>query len=248
MLLYNTVRRRRVRRRIFYRLYYHSSPKRISAERTRTMSIQVDHIQRRATILERAFELFAEEGFDGVTYQKIANRCGISRTSIYKYFKDKDQIFIYAIRLSTDKTSESVRKVINRTNLTIDEKLRRILHLTVKLLDDNKVFMSVVLDYLTSLKLSGADVRKKARSRTFGFRFLLTKLITEGIERGIFRQGKPELIAGRLYCIIEAYVLNLTVTDTMSRKECLALIDFCVNDCLVRPKQTVRRYVKKSEC
>ncbi|MGN1064835.1 MAG: TetR/AcrR family transcriptional regulator, partial [Thermoguttaceae bacterium] len=45
-------------------------------------------------ILERAFELFAEEGFSGVTYQKIADRCGISRTSIYKYFKDKDQIFI----------------------------------------------------------------------------------------------------------------------------------------------------------
>ncbi len=198
------------------------------------MSVQVDHSQRREMILERAFELFAEEGFAGVTYQKIANRCGISRTSIYKYFKDKDEIFIYAIKLSTDKMSDSVRKVINRKNLSIDEKMRRILHLTVKLLDDNKVFMSVVLDYLTSLKLSGADVRKKARSRTFGFRFLLTRLITEGIAQGVFRPGEPELIAGRMYCIIEAYVLNLTVTDTMQRKECLALIDFCVNDCLAR--------------
>ena len=38
------------------------------------MSVQVNHSQRRVMILERAFELFAEEGFDGVTYQKIANR------------------------------------------------------------------------------------------------------------------------------------------------------------------------------
>ena len=200
------------------------------------MSLQVDHHRRRVVILERAFELFAEEGFDGVTYQKIANRCGISRTSIYKYFKDKDQIFIYAIKQSTDKMSESVRKVMNRANLPVDEKLRRILRLTVKLLDDNKVFMSVVLDYLTSLKLSGADVRKKASSRTFGFRFLLTRLITEGIEQGVFRPGKPELIAARLYCVIEAYVLNLTVTDMMTRKECLALIDFSIDDCLARTR------------
>ena len=60
------------------------------------MTVLVDHQERRKMILERAFELFAEEGFSGVTYQKIADRCGISRTSIYKYFKDKDQIFIFA--------------------------------------------------------------------------------------------------------------------------------------------------------
>ena len=143
------------------------------------MSVQVNHSQRRVMILERAFELFAEEGFDGVTYQKIANRCGISRTSIYKYFKDKDQIFVYAIKLSTDRMSDSVRKVMNRKNLSVVEKMRRILHLTVKLLDDNRIFMSVVLDYLTSLKLSGADVRNKARARTFGFRFMLTRLSEE---------------------------------------------------------------------
>ncbi|MGI6401437.1 MAG: TetR/AcrR family transcriptional regulator [Thermoguttaceae bacterium] len=209
------------------------------------MSVQVDHYQRRVLILERAFELFAEEGFDGVTYQKIASRCGISRTSIYRYFKDKDQIFIYAIKLATDKMSNTIRKVINRPNMTISEKMRRILHLTVRLLDDNKVFMSVVLDYLTSLKLSGGNVRKKAQSRTFGFRFLLTRLITEGIERGVFRPGKPELIAGRMYSIIEAYVLNLTVTDTMTREECLALIDFSVNDCLLQPQSTVQSSVKR---
>ena len=196
------------------------------------MSVQVNHSQRRVMILERAFELFAEEGFDGVTYQKIANRCGISRTSIYKYFKDKDQIFVYAIKLSTDRMSDSVRKVMNRKNLSVVEKMRRILHLTVKLLDDNRIFMSVVLDYLTSLKLSGADVRNKARARTFGFRFMLTRLSEEAIAQGFFRPGNPEQIAARMYCIIGAYVLNLTVTDTMTRKDCLSLIDFCVDDCL----------------
>lgn len=197
------------------------------------MSVFVDHSQRRVTILEHAFELFAEEGFSGVTYQKIADRCGISRTSIYRYFKDKDQIFIYAIKLSTDKLSRTIKRVIDRPELTPVDKIRRVLHLTVKLLTDNKVFLLVVLDYLTSLKSTGANVRRKARSRTFGLQFLLNRLVDDAIKQNLFRAGNSELIAARLYCIIEAYVLSLTVTDTMDRKECLTLIDSTVDDCMI---------------
>ena len=194
------------------------------------MSILVDHTQRRVLILERAFELFAEEGYAGVTYLKIANRCGISRTSIYKYFKDKDQIFIYAIKLSTDKISQMAKKVTERTDLTSVGKLRRIMRLTIKVLSDNKVFLSVVLDYLTALKSAGADVRRKARSRTYGFKFLLTRLVGDAMKERLFREGNPEVVASRLYCILEAYVLNLTVTDAMTRNECLALVDSCIAD------------------
>lgn len=200
------------------------------------MAVLVDHSLRRIQILESAFELFAEEGFSGVTYQKIADRCEISRTSIYKYFKDKDQIFIYAIKLSTDKISTTVKKVIERPELTPVDKIRRVLHLTIKLLTDNRVFLSVVLDYLTSIKSTGADVRRKARSRTFGMKFLLTRLVGEAIKENFFRAGDPELIALRLYSIIEAYVLNLTVTDTMDRKDCLTLIDSTVDDCMIEPE------------
>ncbi len=198
------------------------------------MSVSVDHTQRRTMILECAFELFAEEGFAGVTYLKIANRCGISRTSIYKYFKDKDQIFIYAIKLSTDKISVIAKKVMDRRDLTAVQKLRRILRLIVKLLSDNRVFLSVTLDYLTSLKSSGADVRRKARSRTFGLKFLMTRLVRDAMQQKLFRDGDPELIAARIYCILEAYVFSLTVTDGMGRNECLATIDSCVDDLMVK--------------
>ncbi|MBQ2791432.1 MAG: TetR/AcrR family transcriptional regulator, partial [Thermoguttaceae bacterium] len=109
------------------------------------MTVLVDHSRRRVEILERAFELFAEEGFAGVTYQKIANRCGVSRTSIYKYFKDKDEIFVYAIKLATKNLSTTVKKVVEREDWSTVDKIRRVMRLTVKLLEENRVFLSVVL-------------------------------------------------------------------------------------------------------
>ena len=38
-------------------------------------------------ILDRSLQLFAEQGYQSVTFQKIADRCGLSRTILYKYFK-----------------------------------------------------------------------------------------------------------------------------------------------------------------
>ncbi len=196
------------------------------------MTVLVDHSRRRVEILERAFELFAEEGFAGVTYQKIADRCGVSRTSIYKYFKDKDQIFVYAIKLATDNLSASVKKVVERDEWSTVDKIRRVMRLTARLLEENRVFLTVVLDYLTSLKSAGGDVRRKARRHTFGFRFLLGRLVADAMAKGQLRPGDAELVAARLYCIVEAYVLNLTVIDAMDGKECARLINSYLDELL----------------
>ena len=57
------------------------------------MSIVVEHEKRRWEILEKALDVFMEEGFEDVTFQKIADRCGITRTTLYIYFKNKREIF-----------------------------------------------------------------------------------------------------------------------------------------------------------
>ena len=53
------------------------------------MSIVVAHEKRRAEILEKTLDVFVDEGFEDVTFQKIADRCGITRTTLYIYFKNK---------------------------------------------------------------------------------------------------------------------------------------------------------------
>lgn len=194
------------------------------------MTVYVDHNARRDAILEIAFNLFARDGYGGVTYRKIAAGCKISRTTIYKYFRDKEQIFLFAIRQATDKLSQTVQKVVDRTDLPQDEKIRRVLHLTLKLLSENRVFLTVVLDYLITQKLSGADVRRKVRRHTFGMRFLLSRLIDNAVREGSFRTIDPSAAAGHLYSLLESYVLNLTVIEAMDWKDCLSLIDTMIDD------------------
>jgi AcrR family transcriptional regulator len=189
------------------------------------MTMTIDHQQRRNMILERAFALFAEEGYSGVTYQKIADRCDISRTAIYKYFQNKEQIFTYAVKLATGNLNAMVEKILDRKEWTSLEKIVRILHLTVRMLEDNQVFLTVVLDYVLTQKQSGKDVKRKVRHHTFGMKFLLTKLLREAISAGELTVRNVETAASHLYGILESYVLNLTVTEILDAKDCIGLID-----------------------
>ena len=56
------------------------------------MATVVEHDKRKQEILEKSLDVFMDEGYEDVTFQKIADRCGITRTTLYIYFKNKKEI------------------------------------------------------------------------------------------------------------------------------------------------------------
>ena len=62
------------------------------------MAILVEHDKRKQEILEKALDVFINEGYEDVTFQKIADRCGITRTTLYIYFNNKREIFLWSIK------------------------------------------------------------------------------------------------------------------------------------------------------
>jgi AcrR family transcriptional regulator len=48
---------------------------------------------KRAILVQKALESFADRGFRGTTIKRIAGRAGIAPGSVYTYFKDKDELF-----------------------------------------------------------------------------------------------------------------------------------------------------------
>jgi AcrR family transcriptional regulator len=189
------------------------------------VTIIVDHDQRKALILECAFELFAEEGFQGVTYQKIADKCKISRTSIYKYFQSKEQIFDYAVKQATGKMEVIVQRIRERKDWTPLEKLRRFLHVLVKMLAKNHVFLTVVLKYLLSERQAGNDIQRKIRRHTFGIKFLLSRLLSDAMRNGELVPADVSMTTNHLYGMMESLVLNIAVTDMLTWRNAIAMVD-----------------------
>lgn len=189
------------------------------------MTTIVDHQQRRTQILTKAFALFAEEGYAGVTYQKIADRCGLSRTTIYKYFQNKEEIFLFAVKLATGNLNTLIENILRHHDGSAQEKIVRILHRIVRQLADNRVFLTVILDYILTQKQRGKDVRRQVRRYTFGMKYLFVKLLREASAAGEFQVPQIEIAANHLYGMLESFVLNLTVTGILDEKDCMELID-----------------------
>ena len=66
------------------------------------MAIVVEHEKRKKEILDKALDLFMENGYEDVTFQKIADKCGVTRTTLYIYFKNKKEIFAWSIKQLTN--------------------------------------------------------------------------------------------------------------------------------------------------
>lgn len=53
---------------------------------------------RKQQILEAAFQVFSEKGFNGATTAEIAGTAGVAEGTIYNYFPNKRELFIAVIR------------------------------------------------------------------------------------------------------------------------------------------------------
>jgi len=188
------------------------------------MTTMVDHNQRRIQILTKAFALFAEEGYAGVTYQKVADRCGLARTVLYKYFQNKEEMFLYAVKLATGNLTTLIENTLRHYEGKPLEKLLRVLRVTVRLLASNRIFLTVILDYILTQKQHGKDVHRQVRRHTFGMKHLLAKLLREAVVADELCVPQIETAAHHLYGMLESFVLNLTVTDILDEKDCIELI------------------------
>ena len=55
-------------------------------------------LEKRAAILEAAKELFLTSGYDGTSMDAVAAEAGVSKLTVYNHFKDKETLFIEAVK------------------------------------------------------------------------------------------------------------------------------------------------------
>lgn len=175
------------------------------------MAIVVEHDKRRKNILEKALDVFVEEGFADATYQKIADRCGITRTTLYAYFRNKKEIFNYSIRQLLQKVEEDILQIKSYAKKSSADKLAEILLDILQHLQDNRRLLVVLLDYLMYLSRTDANPDDRVRRRTLKMRHYLSALIIEGIKSKEFTKVNIKTANDFLYSFIEAAIFRLVV-------------------------------------
>jgi AcrR family transcriptional regulator len=180
------------------------------------MSIVVEHEKRRREILEKALDVFIDEGFENATFQKIADRCSITRTTLYIYFKNKKEIFNYSIKQMLLKVEGDITSVRGDTSLSSVDKIIRILTEIIKQLEESSRLLLVILDYLLHLSRNNTDPNDRVRRRTLRLRHILASMVIDGIKAGEIVPVNVKIVDDMFYGFIEAAIFRLVVLKRKS--------------------------------
>jgi AcrR family transcriptional regulator len=192
------------------------------------VAIVVEHDKRRKKILDSALHIFMEEGFANATFQKIADHCGIARTILYLYFKDKREIFIYSIKQLLLEVEKIINSIRSDNSLNSEEKLVKVLFTIFKVLEQNKSLLSVLFDYLTHLTKKGVNADDRIRRRTIKLRHMLSSIYIEGVKKGELKKLQIKSANNYLYCFIETAIFHLVIIKRKNLNEFKETVHFAV--------------------
>lgn len=195
------------------------------------MALVVEHDKRKHEILAKALDVFIEDGYEDVTFQKIADRCGITRTTLYIYFKNKREIFLFSIKQLLSDIDDSLQTDIFAKNLSAAEKLRRMLFTILDTCAANKKLFQVLLAYLIQLQKSGKDPNERVRRRVVKLRHTISSLIIQGIGAGELKSDLNVKAANdMLYGLIESAIFRVAVLGQNSCDKAKASVSLALNE------------------
>ena len=189
------------------------------------MSQKVDHEQRKRAIIAESLRLFSRKGYAAVNFGMIAKGCGISRTALYPYFKDKRAIFNAAIDEATSRIEAKYAQIVH-SRRPADAKLRQICITVISILFDYRDFVCVISDYLARLRRTGEIPVLYIKRHTIGLLRIMHSLIVEAKARGEYaKEVNPSRAVALIYSQFEATAVRITTTGGADLAEAIDRTD-----------------------
>jgi AcrR family transcriptional regulator len=145
-------------------------------------------------ICAAALEVFAQKGFAAARLDEIAKRAGVSKGTLYLYFKDKEQLFRAVVRNTIAPNVEMVRAALIQTGLPFADLVRLFLANFLEM--KKRVPVGAVAKMVISESRNFPELAKvwhdEVVSKGLG---TVTALIEMAQARGEVRPGDPRLHA-----------------------------------------------------
>lgn len=174
------------------------------------MPKHIDHEQRKKEILYAVLDVFAKEGYKDTSLGLIASSCGLSRTTVYQYFKDKSEIFYFAVKNATD---AMFAKYSSKEWEKIENPVDRLLLLMNDILNTADEHEKEISNLVLVLKDLDGDLNETIKRRTAKLSLFLSRLIRESLKRNPSEKAKnikPQQEAQRIIVLIESYCFHIT--------------------------------------
>lgn len=189
----------------------------------------VNFEERQKEIMLEAVKVFIKKGYYETNLSDIASRCGMGRTTLYQYFRNKDEIFNYAINYVTQVINEDYKAILKQPDVSFLDKIKMVIAKSVLENENKRNMMIMIVDLWLRLKRENNDIADRITERASELRGVFKYLIEEGIKANEIKCTNPQCMAFTLYALAQTFILQLSLARNISIEEHLqsvnALID-----------------------
>ncbi|MFT9816006.1 TetR/AcrR family transcriptional regulator [Lysinibacillus sp. NPDC056185] len=173
-------------------------------------------IERRNEILVAADELFGQKGFDGTSTNDILEKVGIARGTLYYHFKSKEDIMDALIDRYNTQILGAANGIAADKSIAVHERIVRV----VMALNISGGNGKEIIDHIH--KPQNALMHQKIQKVIInGLPPILTEIIREGIEQGLFSTPYPyecmEMIVAYTNTVFDDDMVDLTDEERAAR-------------------------------
>ena len=152
-----------------------------------------DQAKRRHAIFHQVVNIFLKKGFQETSMREIAEAAGLGKSTLYDYFKTKDEILVYFFEDQLNDMTEDAQKIALQ-NSSANIRLRQVMEKYIEISKANKSLFLKLTQEAQRLK---PESQKQVQEKRYAYQDLVRALIDEGIREGVFRKVNS-LLAARL--------------------------------------------------
>jgi AcrR family transcriptional regulator len=158
--------------------------------------------------------VFAREGYRDSNLSLIAQECGISRPTIYQYFKDKEEIYYYAVKLVTGRMFSKFALFAWDTSENFIDRINLICNDIMDTASAHEGELTSLVDVMLQMKKEGRDFNAIVLRRTAKLTILFKRLLRAGIKEGDIVQCDINKVADHILLLLESCCFQVAFLDT----------------------------------
>jgi AcrR family transcriptional regulator len=188
---------------------------------------------REETLTDAARKIIASEGFLGVTIERVAELAGVSKGTIYLYFKNKDDLIRATILNTFSTVMDQVRETTERET-TFHGKMRALVTTQLNLFASNQAFFRALLSDTRHGPKPQCGEQDDVVAKHLEFARYISGLIEYGRDTGAVRPAvDPQETAFFVIHLLQStgmrHLIGLTSTQLGNAAEIDRILDFIAN-------------------
>jgi AcrR family transcriptional regulator len=175
------------------------------------------HQFRTEGILDAARKVIARRGLEKATMEQVAGEAGISKATIYLYFKNKEDLYFQCVIDRLDEVTQKMKEAAS----DIDDPLLRLEALItsqMKSIEADRDFFKVFLTERLGLFLDqDTEFGVEFAKRHDEYAKLLSGVLKEGMDKGVIREMDPVKCFYLLFAMVRGMAMFMILCDEKTR-------------------------------